>query len=55
MAVLSGDCYRCKHGALLYPATLQDGRKIGLCYECRETVRRVQRAKAEELRTRQAD
>lgn len=41
--MMSGECYRCHHGALLYPATTKEGKKVGICYECREIIRRIQR------------
>lgn len=45
MTVQSGDCYRCKRGALLYSATTKDGKKVGICYECREFVKKLIKTK----------
>lgn len=38
----AGECYRCKHGALLYPAKTKEGKLVGLCYECRELIKKIQ-------------
>lgn len=35
-----GRCYRCRLKAILYPARYK-GMAIGLCYECREAVRKL--------------
>jgi hypothetical protein len=40
-ALVSGECARCKHGALLYPAKNKAGDIVGLCYECREIIKRL--------------
>lgn len=46
MTVWSGECYRCKHGALLYIAVTKDDKKVGICYECREIIRKLVKRKS---------
>lgn len=40
MSVITGDCYRCKLGALLYPMRrMQTGETVHVCYRCRWMAR----------------
>lgn len=48
MNAMSGDCFRCKRGALLYPVISKKLEKVvHVCYECRELIKELTKKVAE--------
>ena len=43
--VASGLCARCHFHRLLYPALNLKGERVGICYECRESIKELMRRK----------